>query len=77
MVAGWTASLKVAVTACGWRPRWSPPAAGVRLVTVGGVVSAGGAAAVVKVQVTGSIVLPAASWAPETVAVYVVEAASG
>ena len=36
---------------------------------VGGVVSAGGADAVVKLQLTESMVLPAASVAPETVAV--------
>ena len=45
------------------------PDAGVRAVMVGGVVSAGGAAAVVKLQLTGSMVLPAASVAPETLAV--------
>ena len=39
--------------------------------------SAGGAAAVVNTQLTGTIVLPAASWAPETVAVYDVDAVSG
>ena len=54
----WTGSLNVAVTVVDVATPVAP-AAGVRAVTVGGVVSAGGAAAVVKVQLTGSIVLPA------------------
>ena len=74
-VPDWSGSLKVAVTVL---PIETPvaPAAGVRPVTVGGVVSAGGAAAVVKTQITETIVLPAGSWAPETLAVYVVDAAN-
>ena len=65
IVADWTGSLKVAVTLV---PAATPvaPGAGVRPVTVGGVVSG---AAVVNVQVTGSIWLPAVSLAPLTVAV--------
>ena len=52
IVPAWTASLKVAVTV---EEVATPvaPAAGVRAVMVGGVVSAGGAAAVVKLQLTG------------------------
>ena len=74
-VPAWSASLNVVVTVV---PVATPvaPTAGVRAVTVGGVVSAGGAAAVVNTQVTGTIVLPAGSWAPETLTEYVVEAAS-
>jgi hypothetical protein len=45
------------------------PAAGVREVTVGGVVSGGGLAAVVKVQDVAVMTLPAVSLAPLTVAV--------
>ena len=45
------------------------PAAGVFAVRVGGVVSAGAGAAVVNAQVTGSIVLPAVSVAPDTTTV--------
>ncbi len=65
IVACWTGSLKVAV---GETPRATPvaPTAGVRPVTVGLVVSG---VSVVKVQVTGSIWLPAASRAPLTLAV--------
>jgi hypothetical protein len=37
----------------------------------------GGGAAVVKDQLTGAMVLPAMSFAPDTLAVYVVDAASG
>jgi len=50
------------------------PEAGTLLDTVGGVVSA--ADAVVKLQVRASMTLPAASFAPVTVPVYVVELAS-
>ena len=49
------------------------PAAGVRLLSVGLVVSA---AAVAKLQLAGSITFPAPSTASLTVAVYVVDAAS-
>ena len=65
MVACWTASLKTAVVLA---PTTTPvaPGAGVRLVSVGAVVSG---ASVVKVQLTGAIWLPAVSRAPLTVAV--------
>ena len=68
IVLDWTGSLKVAVTVVEVATPLAPDA-GVRAVMVGGVVSAGGADAVVKLQLTWSIVLPAASVAPETVAV--------
>ena len=68
IVFDWTASLKVAVTVVEVGTPVAPDA-GVRAVMVGGVVSAGGADAVVKLQLTESMVLPAASVAPETVAV--------
>ena len=68
MVACCTASLNTPVTVV---PVATPvaPGAGVRLVTVGFVVSG---TSVVKDQVTGSITLPTMSVAPLTVAVYVV-----
>ena len=76
IVAGWTGSENVAV---GATDAATPVAlfAGVLPVTVGGVVSGGAAAAVVNDHVNGAaIVLPAVSFTPEMVAVYVVEAAS-
>ena len=75
-VAACTASEKVAV---GAMPVATLVAlfAGVVPVTVGGVVSGGAAAAVVNDHVYGeAMVLPAVSFTPETVAVYVVFAAS-
>ena len=63
-----TGSLKVAVTSVEVATSVAPDA-GVRAVMVGGVLSAGGAAAVVKLQLTWSIGLLAVSVAPETVAV--------
>ena len=65
IVACCTASLNVAVAV---RSPATPvaPGAGVRVVTVGLVVSG---VSVVKVQVTGSMVLPAVSLAPLTLAV--------
>jgi hypothetical protein len=65
-VEGWTASLNVAVTAVPVDTLVAP-AAGERAVTVGAVRSGG--AAVVKDQVVGAMVLPAASLAPLAVAV--------
>ncbi len=62
----WTGSLNVAVTVL-LIATFVAPDAGVRPVTVGGVVSV--AATVVSVQLTGSIRLPAASFAPLTLTV--------
>ncbi len=66
MVACWTASLKTAVAVAAPTATPVAPGAGVRLVSVGLVVSG---ASVVKVQLTGAIWLPAVSRAPLTVAV--------
>ena len=61
----WTASLKVAVTVL-LTATFVAEAAGVRAVTVGGVVSAGGAATVLNFHDASSITLPAASLAAVT-----------
>ena len=65
-LAAWSASLKVMVTEADVATFVAPPA-GLKLETVGGVVSAGGAAAVVKVDENDCASgLPAWSFTPGT-----------